>query len=142
MKAHNIILIAALALLFSGCCQCTKYEKLYGRPLVGTQWQLIQMNGRAVAVDEGYYFTLAADNRFSGKGNCNNIMGDYYIIEGGKIHFKNIASTRMMCPDQQTEQQFIEMLDTITDYQRDGGYLYLFVNGELLSVFRASDIKE
>ena len=39
-----LLLLLAAA---SACCPCRKYQKLYGAPLVGTRWLLIQLDGEA-----------------------------------------------------------------------------------------------
>ena len=41
-----LLLLLAAA---SACCPCRKYQKLYGAPLVGTRWLLIQLDGEEVA---------------------------------------------------------------------------------------------
>ena len=72
----RIAVIAAVAALAAGCCKCRSYQKKTRRPLVGTEWQLIQLNGRAVKPEEGKFYVmfLAEENRFAGVGACNRLM--------------------------------------------------------------------
>ena len=49
--------LAALVMLVASCCPCRKHRKGDGKPFVGTEWQLVQLNGRAVPV-EGDLFTV------------------------------------------------------------------------------------
>ena len=39
--------LAALVMLVASCCPCRKHRKGDGKPFVGTEWQLVQLNGRA-----------------------------------------------------------------------------------------------
>ena len=47
-----LLLLLAAA---SACCPCRKYQKLYGAPLVGTRWLLIQLDGEEVANSDGRF---------------------------------------------------------------------------------------
>ena len=73
----RIAVIAAVAALAAGCCKCRSYQKKNRRPLIGTEWQLIQLDGRAVKPEEGKFYVmfLAEENRFAGVGACNRLMG-------------------------------------------------------------------
>ena len=57
---------AALVMLVASCCPCRKHRKGDSKPFVGTEWQLVQLNGRAVPV-EGDLFTVVfgEDGRLS-----------------------------------------------------------------------------
>ena len=63
----RIAVIAAVAALAAGCCKCRSYQKKNRRPLIGTEWQLIQLDGRAVKPEEGKFYVmfLAEENRFA-----------------------------------------------------------------------------
>lgn len=50
---------AALVMLVASCCPCRKHRKGDSKPFVGTEWQLVQLNGRAVPV-EGDLFTVVS----------------------------------------------------------------------------------
>ena len=41
---------AALVMLVASCCPCRKHRKGDSKPFVSTEWQLVQLNGRAVPV--------------------------------------------------------------------------------------------
>ena len=78
--------LAALVMLVASCCPCRKHRKGDGKPFVGTEWQLVQLNGRAVPV-EGDLFTVVfgEDGRLSGLGACNRFMGSYQTTETGGL---------------------------------------------------------
>ena len=96
----RIAVIAAVAALAAGCCKCRSYQKKNRRPLVGTEWQLIQLGGKAVKPEEGKFTLtfLAEENRIAGIGACNRIMGRYEATEKGALKIGPLASTMMVCP--------------------------------------------
>ena len=44
----KIAIVAVAAAFMAGCCNCRSYQKKTRRPLAGTEWQLIQLGGKAV----------------------------------------------------------------------------------------------
>lgn len=50
------------------------------------------------------------DMRFSGHAGCNQI-GGAIELQGNKITFENIISTKMLCPDMSVEQKVIQTLN-------------------------------
>lgn len=136
---YRILWAAVAAALLSGCCACRSYQKRTRRPLEGTTWQLIQLNGRTVAAEaDSYTLTLlAADKRLAGKGACNRLFGTYEAGEKRALKLGPIASTMMACPDQKTENEFAAALEATTHYDMDGPMLLLLANGELRAVLQA-----
>ena len=130
----RIAVIAAIAALAAGCCKCRSYQKKNRRPLVGTEWQLVQLNGRAVKPQEGKFNLtfLAEENRFAGVGACNRLMGKYETTDKGALRIGPIASTMMACPGMEQEA-----LEATTHYDMDGPMLLLLSDGELKAVFQA-----
>ncbi len=137
------LLLLALVLGMAGCgatrCHCRAYQKKYRRPLAGTTWQLVQLDGRSVASQEGRFSLVlsADDGRFSGVGACNRLTGTFETDESWALVFGPIAATRMACPDEAQEQKFIDALASATHYDMDGPMLLLLSNGELRAVFQA-----
>lgn len=134
----RIAVIAAVAALAAGCCKCRSYQKKNRRPLVGTEWQLVQLNGRAVKPQEGKFNLtfLAEENRFAGVGACNRLMGKYETTDKGALRIGPIASTMMACPGMEQEDAFTKALEATTHYDMDGPML-LLSDGELKAVFQA-----
>ncbi len=130
-------LVATVALT-AGCCNCRSYQKKTRRPLVGTEWQLIQLEGRNVKADPGT-FTLRLDDggNVSGMGACNHLMGSYSTGERRALKIGPLASTKMACPNLGQEQQFLRAIEATTHYDMDGPMLLLLSNGELRAVFQA-----
>ena len=135
----RIAALAATIALAAGCCNCRSYQKKTRRPLVGTEWQLLQRGGRSVKADPGpYTLTLDAEgNRLSGVGACNRLMGSYSTGERRALKIGPLASTKMACPNLDQEQQFLRAIESTTHYDMDGPMLLLLSNGELRAVFQA-----
>ncbi len=135
----NLFIIACLALGLSSCCQCRQYEKKNGVELEKTVWQLTQLDGKPFKAAEESFTLSFEDGKFNGRGACNSIFGDAKPQKesGGKIRFTNIGSTRMMCPDQETEDRFINILSITDSFTKEGPYIYLFSDGEMHAVLTA-----
>ena len=136
---YRIAVVAGLAALTAGCCNCRSYQKKTRRPLVGTEWQLVQLGGETIRPEEGRFtITLSAENgQLSGVGACNRLSGTYRSDEKRSLRIGPLAATRMACPDLKREQAFIEALESATHYDMDGPMLLILSNGELRAVFQA-----
>lgn len=129
---------AALVLLMAGCCHCRSYQRKTRRPLIGTEWQLIQLGGETIRPVEGsFHMTLSAEGQLSGVGSANRITGPYQSDERRSLKISPLASTRMASPDPKHEAAFIEALESATHYDMDGPMLLILSNGELRAVFQA-----
>ncbi len=126
-----------LALLMTSCCPCRSYQKKTRRPLAGTTWQLIQLDGRSVQPREGAFSLHLDEGRVAGIGACNRLSGTYTTTEKRALVFGPIASTRMACPDIEQEQRFLQVLAATTHYDMDGPMLILLCDGELRAVLQA-----
>lgn len=136
---HAIAAVATAAVLSAGCCPCRSYQKKARRPLVSTQWQLIQLGGSQI-VPEAEKYTLtfyAEENRLAGIGACNRLTGSYTVGPKQALRIGPMAATRMACPGMERESEFIEALESATHYDMDGPMLLLLADGELRAVFQA-----
>ena len=107
-----LLLLLAAA---SACCPCRKYQKLYGAPLVGTRWLLIQLDG------------------------CNRYSASCDAEAGGHLRVGPIASTRMTCPEAQRERAFFAMLRSAVRYELDAKMLILSDSIGVRAVFQAAE---
>lgn len=116
-------IFAALGIvLFS--CNSAQNKTTTSNPvsqLNGT-WELNYVTGSRIAFD-GLYPNKkptinfdTAENRVSGNNSCNSFTGKLNA-DGHKISFKDgLATTRMMCMDNQGEQVFMDAIQKITSY--------------------------
>ena len=137
MRIFKILIIAAIAMSATACCKCELFQKRYGKPLVGTQWQLAQIEGRDVTPEDNYTIIFAADNMLSGIAECNRLTARYSATLEGNMKILDMGTTRMLCPNDEQERRFIEILGSTTNYKLDGPMLMLISNGELRAIFQA-----
>lgn len=138
-RLPRFTLLALLAAVVVSCCPCRSYQKRTRRPLVGTEWQLIQLGGRTIRPAGGSFTVtfLAEGNRLTGVGACNRLTGSYSTDESRTLRIGPVASTRMACPEGSDEEAFIEALEATTHYDMDGPLLLLLADGELRAVLQA-----
>ena len=133
----RIAALAATVALTAGCCNCRSYQKKTRRPLEGTEWQLVQLDGRSVKAAPETFVLKLESGSISGFGACNRLMGSYTTGERRALKIGPVASTKMACPNLDQEQQFLRALESTTHYDMDGPMLLLLSNGELHAVFQA-----
>ena len=132
-----LFLLAAVTLGATSCCNCRQSRKLE-RPLMGTTWQLIQLMAQDVAAeDDSYTVVFHADGNVSGRGECNALVAQYTTTESRALDIHNIGSTRRLCPNQEQENSFFDMLDGVTHYEMDADKMLLLSNGTLVAILQA-----
>ncbi len=136
LKLSTALLVVLLA---AACCHCRSFQKKTRQPLVGTEWQLIQLGGQSITPTDGQFtLTFDAENHLTGIGSCNRLMGDYTLGEKNALTFGAVASTRMACPDMEREMAFMQLFEQVTRYDMDGPMLLLLdAKDNLLAVFQA-----
>lgn len=139
MKRTFLFFLAAgfIALLMAGCCNCRQHAKL-AKPLVGTNWQLVQIMGCDVH-PEGDSFTLLfhADGTITGAGDCNRLTATYTTTESRALNIDNLGSTRRLCPNAEAESDYYDMLERVTHYEMDARNMLLLSHGTLVAIMRA-----
>jgi heat shock protein HslJ len=98
--------------------------------LEGTEWRLVDIGGQPspAAADSTRHpgFTLLAEGRkVQGSAGCNRMRGTYQL-DGDKLKFGPLATTRMACPAMQTETAFLKALKQATRYEISGSSLTLY----------------
>jgi heat shock protein HslJ len=79
------------------------------------------------------------EKKIFGHTGCNNITGTIEI-EGKKIRFGRLATTRMACKNMDFESAYLKELDNkIVPYQIRPGKLYLQVGVDSIFVYRKID---
>jgi heat shock protein HslJ len=98
--------------------------------LEGTEWRLADIGGQPspAGADSSRHpgFTLLAEgHKVQGSAGCNRMMGTYEL-EGAKLKFGPLATTRMACPAMETETAFLKALGATTRYEVSETGLTLF----------------
>lgn len=112
MKKMLISAAAFAAVVLSSCGTTGKSVDISG------EWNVVSVKGEQVAGNPYIGFDLA-EGRIYGNAGCNRIMGGVEVdsVNPGKIGFTGVGTTRMMCPDMETEQKVLEALNEVAGYQ-------------------------
>ena len=130
-----IILISSLCVV--GCCDCRKRSKLE-KPLVGTQWQLVQLMAKdVVAEDDSFRLTFMSNGTIAGKGDCNVLSATFQTTPSRSLEINNLGSTRRLCKNFEQENAFMDMLEGVTHYEMDADHMLFLSNGTLVAIFKA-----
>ena len=138
MKIKSILALIC-AVLLVGCCSQCRLRVKNAKPLVGTTWHLVQMEGRDVKLpQESFNLRFAADGSLSGKAACNNLLGRYSTTDKLGLKFLSVGTTMMFCPENgELEHQFSQLLSNITHYDIDFDTLILIQDGTIKALLRA-----
>ncbi|MGD8644304.1 MAG: META domain-containing protein, partial [Chromatiales bacterium] len=111
--------------------------------VLGTTWEWVgtvtPLERFTVADPSRYTITLNADGSVAALFDCNRGRGSYEASEH-RIQFGPFATTRMACPEDTQDFQFISQLERVTSYFVQDGQLFLeapYDSGTMR--FRAAD---
>lgn len=112
-------------------------------PLQDTYWKLVRLGNEAVAPPvgqnrEAHLVLHTQGQRVAGSGGCNRLTGSY-VLEGGKLGFPPVATTRMACPEAgDAEGRFLKALTQVAGYRLSGPQLVLLdAGGQVLAQLEA-----
>lgn len=83
------------------------------------EWNIVDINGEALSGDAKPFLGVdVVEKRIYGNAGCNRMMGglEYDSVQPGKVRFTSVATTRMMCPEMETEQKVLAALDKVVGY--------------------------
>lgn len=97
-------------------------------------WKVVAVNGTALPAMENIpAFSLdMTTHRIGGNSGCNRLSGEirHDAAVENSISFANVASTRMACPDMDTENQVLSALNQVCAYgMLANGHLALMAEG-------------
>ena len=100
-------------------------------------WKITKINDNSSKCKKGEYIVSidTYDRKIHGQLPCNIVNGSIIIDATVKnsVTFQNLASTRMTCPDQETETEILIALESVYNYKRDGKKLFFYdKNGKTL----------
>ena len=124
MRKAAFAIIALLACIYS-CSPRLSPDHSWGE----RKWVLFEIKGNPVQLSgtdkDAHLVFFAADKRYGGSGGCNRINGVYFINKNNKLNFGETASTKMLCPDQAFENNFLTALKTIDNYTLEDNIMSL-----------------
>jgi heat shock protein HslJ len=121
MKTILLFTLTCAMTVLVGCGTPNSHAAEPPKPLVGTQWTLAEMDGKAVAVAEGLRTpTLqldAAAKRASGVSGINRFFGSYET-SGTTLKFGPLAGTKMGGPPaaMAVERDFLKAMASVTSF--------------------------
>ena len=127
----NIVMAVAASVMLVSCGSITNIVKTSNQPsLENTKWQLAEnVKGKVPTL-------VFESGKISGNAGCNNYFGELTVDSStGSFSAKNIGSTRMMCDNMATENNYLSMLPKATKYRVSGNSLELYQNNLLLLKF-------
>ena len=109
---------------------------------VGTrQWKLVQLNGAKVPNASRAYLELdTSQTKFTGHTGCNRMFGSV-DVQGRRIDFLNVGSTKMACLDprtRRTETAFVKALENADRFRVRGNVLELLDRSRVVMTFTAA----
>ena len=114
--------------------------------LENTYWKLVELNGKPVVPAsrrrEPHLRLSPEAKTLQGSGGCN-VMRGVYQLDGERLKFTQIATTRMACPDPYMSQEnaFLKVLEATDSFKLSGDKLELFGGGNLLARFESRQMK-
>ncbi|HMB28024.1 MAG TPA: META domain-containing protein [Blastocatellia bacterium] len=110
--------------------------------LENTYWKLVELNGKPVVATmrrrEPHLRLSPEAKTLQGSGGCNTMRG-VYQLDGERLRFTQIATTRMACPDPYMSQEnaFLKVLEATDSFKLTDDKLELLGDGNLLARFEA-----
>jgi copper homeostasis protein (lipoprotein) len=114
-------------------------------PLEGVRWMLTEVDGGPVQVapdGKRPYFVLGKDASVKGFAGCNTFSGQYRSEGEGSFDLSQLVSTMMACPQLETEQKFLRVLELADRYELVGTSLFLYQGEGMLAKLRAAVVSD
>jgi copper homeostasis protein (lipoprotein) len=111
--------------------------------LTNTYWRLVELDGMTVEVADGQrepHIQLRSDgSQVGGSGGCNRLSGRYQL-DGTRLRFGPLATTRMACPEgMDQERALLTALDDAVAYLVTGETLQIWgEDGDVSATFAAT----
>ncbi len=132
-KTNVSIISKDKELKLSGCGNYVIPLKMQGK------WNLISFNGKEIPADKflktPYLQFENEENHVNGNASCNGFKGSFFF-DNEHIRFSRLGVTRMMCAHENMENEFLNALETITNYEIKNDELHLFKGEELKMIFK------
>lgn len=114
----------------AGVCMvsCGSGKKMLSVSALDGEWAITEVNGQKVEAEQVPFIGFDVEQkRMYGNSGCNRMMGTFEAdsLNPGQLKFGAIGSTRMMCPDMETETKVLEALDGTKRFSMKGGIAYL-----------------
>jgi putative lipoprotein len=141
MRVKLIIIALLCATILVGCCSACRQRQKNAKPLKGTEWHLVQLEGKDMELPiNSFNITLGQDGSIAGIAACNRLLGTYTTTPKYGISFGQVGTTMMLCPKNDVlEGEFVQMLGGITHYDIDFDTLILLQDGAIKALLKAQN---
>ena len=142
----HLTIAALFATLLISCCGCktTKRNASGGQlPLVGTQWNLMAIDGKEIGHEFALRPFITFDTAGGVQGNlgCNTFFGEYTVNKKRKMTLDFQGATKRLCQQMEVERLFMKTLKRdITRYEIKGGELVIFAGDDEVMRFTGVDL--
>lgn len=94
------------------------------------RWELVELMGQPVkyasADSQKVYIQFnSGDSRVNGNDGCNAFTGAFEAKDGQRLYISKLAATKKFCVQMPTEENFVEILQSIDNYSVSEGTLIL-----------------
>ena len=146
MRNYVITFVAATLILSgSGCKTSKKSVSDEHYPLVGTQWNLVKLEGAEIGVDFALrpFITFDTADNIQGNLGCNTFFGTYSVNKKHKMTLEFRGATKRLCQNMGVERKFMQALKRdITRYEIVGEELVLFAGDQEVMRFTGVDLSK
>lgn len=133
-----LVMILSLGIMAQSCKSVKNSSKNdypgENTPNITGTWILKSLNGQPIKGKTPTMNIDASEKRIFGNGGCNGYTGTYTYAKG-ILSAPNLASTMMMCPDENMESQFHAVLGQPNKVSLVNGVLTLKNNGKTVAEF-------
>ena len=138
----RIILTAALLSLLFFSCKSTKQSTTEQISLFGTRWEVQQIDGTEVKLDNNSAFLIFKDDEehsVSGSTSCNGMSGSYTLSDNN-LSFSPMMMTYRGCVGNSVEREFLNAISRVKNYRFSDNAL-IFLDGETeIMIFKAVNL--
>ncbi len=136
---NQLKLFLIILFIFSSLLSCNSTKKSTNTgissantnsELIETYWKLTELIGEPIVMTTGTNTEMRMilkkeGNQVSGNGGCNSFIGSYTLLEGNRLSFSQLVSTKMACINMEKEGTFMEVLQKADNYSIEGKVLSL-----------------
>lgn len=128
---HVLELAAIAGLFFLASCAAGQAS------LDNQELKLVELNGTALeSDDENPCMISFQDNRMNATVGCNSIFAVYAADSDGSLSFTEGGATKMACPDEIREDEFLAAFNKVARYEWQNDAV-IFYDGEGNKLFKA-----
>ena len=127
MKLRKLMMLCCAVVMLGSC----KAPKSMAITELQGEWNVVSINNQAVNAEENsndvFIGFNTADASIYGCAGCNNMMGSFDVkAPNGELVLDKVGSTRMMCPDMETEDALFKAMAQVKGYvQGENGQVVL-----------------